>query len=65
MYFAGVYAQGAQALGGSGSEAGVRCALRRYVERNAYRIATPDDLLAALRAVYPDAGARFQQYGVG
>jgi hypothetical protein len=64
LYFPGVYAQGAQALAGTGSEAGVRCALRRYVAANAYAIATPQDLLDALAAVYPDARARFEPYGV-
>jgi hypothetical protein len=46
-------------VGGLGSEQAVRCALRRYVQRNAYRIATPADLLRSLTGVFPDAPSRF------
>ena len=64
LYSRGVYIQGAQAVGGLGSERGVACVLRRYVHRNAYRIATPADFLDAADDVYRDARSRFAQYGI-
>jgi hypothetical protein len=54
-WFPGVYAQTVQELAQLGEPADVDCALRRYVARNAYRIAWPSDLLAALRASFPRA----------
>ena len=63
-YFAGVYAQGVQALQSLGSEPRVACALRRYVARNAYRIATDGDALAAFASVFPDARTLLGRYGV-
>jgi len=63
-YYRGVYVQGVQALASLGDPGLVDCALRVYVARNAYRIARPADLLAALTAVFPDAPARLAAYGV-
>ena len=63
-YYRGVYVQGVQALASLGAPGLVDCALRVYVARNAYRIARPADLLAALTAVFPDAPARLAAYGV-
>jgi hypothetical protein len=62
----GLYVQSAQALASLGSTSTVNCALRAFVVRNAYRTASPADLLTALRPFFPDAeqklvarGARF------
>jgi len=63
-YFAGVYVQGAQALDALGPGDLVDCALRVYVAQNAYRIARPADLAAALAAVFPDASATLERFGV-
>lgn len=53
-YFRSVYVQGAQVMAHLGDSVGSRdsidCALRRYVHENAYRIARPTDLVAAIRA---------------
>jgi hypothetical protein len=63
-YFAGVYAQGVQALSSLGSTRRVECALRRYAARNAYRIATDADALAAFSTVVRDARQDLGHYGV-
>jgi hypothetical protein len=63
-YFAGVYAQGVRAVSSSGPPDPVACALRRYVARNAYRIADDADAVAAFASVFPDAGRHFAAYGV-
>ena len=42
----------------------VDCALARYVARNAYRIARPSDLIAAMQTVAPDALSRMARFGV-
>ncbi len=63
-YSAGVYAQGVQALQSLGSSRRIECALRRYVARNAYRIATDEDALSAFSSVFPDARTVFARYGV-
>jgi hypothetical protein len=62
----GLYLQGVKALASLGDDAGVDCALQRYVHSNAYRTAVPSDLLAALTPTLPNAegvltgfGARF------
>jgi Peptidase family M1 domain len=62
----GLYLQGVKALTSLGDDDGVDCALQRYVHDNAYGIARPRDLLAALSPVFPSAetvlsgfGARF------
>jgi hypothetical protein len=63
-YYRGVYVQGTQALAALGDPGLVDCALRHYVARNAFRIATPADLVAALQTVFPDALTRMAPYGV-
>jgi hypothetical protein len=63
-YFAGVYAQGVQALSSLGPVPRVACALRRYVAHNAYGIANDADALAAFSSVFPDARTHFAGYGV-
>ncbi len=63
-YYRGVYVQGAQALAALGSPDLVDCALRVYAAAFAHRIATPADLMAALRASFPDAAAVMARYGV-
>lgn len=63
-YYRGVYVQGTQALAANGSAALVDCALRHYVTANAYRIARPADLFAALRVVFPDADRAMAPYGL-
>jgi aminopeptidase N len=63
-YFDGVYVQGAVAVARLGTVDEVDCALRQYVARNAFRIATPADLFAALSIVFPDAADRLAPYGL-
>jgi hypothetical protein len=63
-YFAGVYVQGAVAVARLGSVDQVDCALRQYVARHAFRIATPADLVDALTTVFPDAADRLAPYGL-
>ncbi len=64
-YYRSVYIQGMQALDALGvSPAAVDCALARYVAANAYRVATPASLLAALKTVAPDAQAVLARYGI-
>ena len=63
-YFAGVYGQGVQALQSLGSTGRIECALRRYTARNAYRIATDRDLIAAFSTVFPQAREQLARYGV-
>jgi hypothetical protein len=59
----GVYVQSVQALATLGDPATVDCALRLFVARNAYRTATPRDLLAALVEFFPDAEQKLTSYG--
>ena len=63
-YYAGVYVQGAEAVARLGSVDQVDCALRQYVAHNAFRIATPADLVAAMSIVFPDAADRLAPYGL-
>jgi hypothetical protein len=63
VYFAGVYAQGAQALDALGDVKTVDCALRLYVARNAYGIAAPSDLIGALARVIPTARTVLARFG--
>jgi aminopeptidase N len=63
-YYVGVYVQGAVAVSSLGPVDRVDCALRAYVARNAFRIATPADLLAALTPAFPDAEATLAAGGV-
>jgi hypothetical protein len=62
-YASEVYAQGVAALRALGDRARVDCALRTYVRREAYAIARPTDLIAALRTQFPDAAAVLRRYG--
>jgi len=64
VYYRSVYIQGAQALAALGDADLVDCALRLYVAANAYRVARPVDLVAAVSAVFPDAAATLARFGV-
>jgi hypothetical protein len=59
----GAYVQSVQALATLGNPNVVDCALRLFVVRNAYRTATPRDLLAALERFFPDAERKLAAYG--
>ena len=63
LFFLGAYLQGYRALLALGPRAEVDCALRRYVHDNAYRTATPRDLLTALQAFFPDAQQKLEAFG--
>jgi hypothetical protein len=62
-YYRGVYVLGAQALAALGDPSAVDCALRHYVAANAFRIARPEDLRAALAIMFPQAGTTLARYG--
>lgn len=63
-YYRSVYVQTVQALNATGvSVAAIDCALARYVASNAYRVATPMDLLHALETVAPNAREVLLRYG--
>jgi hypothetical protein len=53
-YYRGLYVQGAEAVAELGTVDQVDCALRQYVARNAFRIATSADAFSALALVFPD-----------
>jgi hypothetical protein len=59
----GAYVQSVQALGSLGKPTVVDCALRLFVARNAYRTATPRDLLAALVRFFPAAERKLTAFG--
>jgi hypothetical protein len=59
----GVYVQTVQALASLGPAAKVDCALRSFVTRNAYRTAVPDDLLKALKPLFPNAERKLRARG--
>ena len=59
----GLYLQGVKALASFGDDQGVDCALQRYVHDNAYRTASPRDLLEALLPSFPNAEAVLTGYG--
>jgi hypothetical protein len=64
-YYRSVYVQTVQALGALGVPvAAVDCALARYVAANAYRVATPAAVVAALKTVAPNAADVLGRYGV-
>lgn len=63
-YYRGVYVQGAQALAALGDPGLVDCALRLFVAQNAFRVAQVEDLVAALRVVFPNAPTVLVRYGV-
>ncbi len=63
-YFAGVYAQGYEAFASLGDGARTDCALKLYVARNAYGVATVQELVDALAMRLPDdALQRLATYG--
>jgi hypothetical protein len=62
-YYVGVYVQGVQALAALGDPARVDCALRHYVAREAFRIATPESFVRAVSVVFPGARAVLARYG--
>ncbi len=63
-YQLGVYVDGARAVRSLGPAPLVDCALRVYVARNAYGIATQAGLVRALARVIPSAPARLRRYGL-
>lgn len=63
-YQLAVYVDGAAAVRSLGPPRLVDCALRVYVARNAYGIATQAGLVHALAAVIPSAPARLRRYGL-
>ena len=63
-YFAGVYAQGYEAFASLGDPERTDCALKLYVARNAYGVATVPELVDALADRLPaDALKRLATYG--
>ncbi len=62
-YYDGVYAQGVKALDALGKNRRVDCALRRYVARNAYGVATTEDLVSALKGSFPRARRVLERFG--
>jgi hypothetical protein len=62
-YFLGAYLQTYRALLSLGPRSQVDCALRLYVLHNAYRIARPRDLLAALQSFFPAGEQKLEAYG--
>ena len=63
-YYRGVYVQAAEAVASLGTVDRVDCALRQFVARAAFRIATPGDFFAAVATVFPDAASRLAPYGL-
>jgi hypothetical protein len=63
LYNSGVYIQGGKALANLGNLDLVDCGLRIYVARNAYRVARPGDLIAALSTVFPNAAQTLATFG--
>ncbi|MDQ3979513.1 MAG: hypothetical protein M3314_08185, partial [Actinomycetota bacterium] len=63
-FYLGAYVQGAQALAALGEPDLVDCALRLFAAQNAYRIARPNDFVAAAEAVFPDAAQVLAAYGI-
>jgi hypothetical protein len=64
-YQVGVYGGGASALRLLGPRPLVDCALRVYVAREAYAIATQPALVHALARVIPAAPGRLRRFGIG
>ena len=63
LYNSGVNIQGAKALATLGNLDLVDCGLRIYAARNAYRIARPADLIAAMSTVFPSAPQTLATFG--
>ncbi len=63
-YSPGVYVQGALAFDSLGPQDLVDCALRLFVAEHANGIATPEDLVASVSTVIPDARERLARFGI-
>jgi hypothetical protein len=63
-YQLGVYVDGARAARSLGPRPLVDCALRAYVARNAYRIATQAGFVRAVAAVIPSAPRTLARFGI-
>jgi aminopeptidase N len=63
-YYRGTYVQPVQALAALGDPERVDCALRLFVAANAFGVARPGDVLAALTQVFPDAEATLAGAGI-
>jgi hypothetical protein len=63
-YQLGVYIDGARAVRSLGPRALADCALRAYVARNAYGIATQAGFVRALTTVIPSAPHRLARFGI-
>ena len=66
VYYRSVYVQGAQAAGAlaPASADAVDCALRHLVARQAYEVTSPQEVVAAIEAVFPDARAVLARFGI-
>jgi len=63
-YQLGVYIDGARAVRSLGPQPLADCALRAYVARNAYGIATQAGFVKALASVVPSAPRRLARFGI-
>jgi Peptidase family M1 domain len=63
-YYRSVYVQTVKALSELGDPKEVDCALKTFVALNAYRVATPTNVLNALELSFPNARQVFSRYGV-
>ena len=63
-YQLGVYLDGARALRSLGPPPLADCALRAYVARNAYGIATQAGFVKAVSSVVPSAPRRLARFGI-
>lgn len=63
-YYRGTYVQPVQALAALGDADRLDCALRLYVAANAFGVARPADVVAALAQVFPDAEATLAGAGI-
>jgi hypothetical protein len=64
VVWAGLYMQGVKALATLGDADQVDCALRSYVRSNAYRVASPRELLDAFTPLLPDTERVLTAFGV-
>jgi hypothetical protein len=63
-YQLGVYLDGARAVRSLGPQPLADCALRAYVARNAYGIATQAGFVKAVSSVVPSAPRRLARFGI-
>jgi hypothetical protein len=63
-YYRDVYGGGVAALASLGADDDVDCALKLYAAREAFQIAQPRDLLAALEEIISGASARLRRFGI-